>query len=224
MRERMTAVRASVSDIVNGTYLDDDGARVISPFGVEIRRVVLIGYIINQQSGQGNYASITIDDGTETIKAKSWGTEASALDAVSDSKLVLLVGKVREYEGEVYIVPEIVSELKDPNFMTLHLLERYKTMLTQGGLSVPPTLEDSLGEGTTDSGSLPKKGSHKSALAKDILQYIKENTDPQGVSIEEIVEALKETYSKEKIQMQVIELMANEEIQEIIIGRYKLSS
>lgn len=226
MRERMTAVRASVSDIVNGTFLDDDGARVVSPYGVELRRVALVGYIVDRQTGQGNYASITIDDGTETIKAKSWGTEASSLDEVNTSTLVLLIGKVREYEGEVYIVPEIVSELKDPNFMTLHLLDRYRTMLTQGGLSIPnPTmLEESIIESPGDSEPPMKREFPKRALAKAILNYIKENPDPQGVSIEDIVDNLKESHSKEKIQMEVIELMAAEQIQEIKIGRYKLSS
>jgi RPA family protein len=226
MRERMTAVRASVSDIVNGTFLEDDGARVVSPFGVELRRVVLVGYIINRQSTQGNYASITIDDGTETIKAKAWGTEASSLDEVNNNMLVLLVGKVREYEGEVYIVPEIVSEVNDPNFMILHLLERYKTMLTQGGLSIPTptTLEESVIESSIDdSESSEKKATPKGALAKTILQYIKENSDPQGVSIQDIVDNIKGNYSKEKIQMEVIELMAADQIQEIKIGRYQIA-
>jgi hypothetical protein len=223
MQDRMTAVRASVSDIINGTFLEDDGVRVISPFGVELRRVVLVGYIVNRQSGQSNYASITIDDGTETIKAKSWGTDASSLDTVSNSMLVRLVGKVRKYEGEVYIVPEIVSELEDPNFMTLHLLERYRTMLTQGGLSVP-VLDESLFESTVDSKPPKDKDLPKGALAKSIIQYIKANADPQGVSIEDIVDNLKGDYSKEQIQMEVIELMAAEQLHEIKIGRYQLSS
>jgi RPA family protein len=225
MRERMTAIRASVSDVVHGTFLEDDGARVISPFGVEIRRVVLVGYIVHQQSGQSNFASITIDDGTETIKAKTWGTEVGSLDAVSNSMLILLVGKVREYEGEVYIVPEIVTEIQDPNFMILHMLERNKTMLTQGGLSIPASaMQESTLEGTLSPDSSKKKDSPKSALAKSIFQYINENNDPQGVSIQDIVDNLKGNYSKEQIQMEVIELMASEQIQEIKIGRYQISN
>ena len=223
----MTAIRSSISDIVNGTFLEDDGARVISPYGVELRRVVLVGYIVNRQSTQGNFASITIDDGTETIKAKAWGTEASSLDEVSNSMLVVLVGKVREYEGEVYIVPEIVSEVKDPNFMTLHLLERYNTMLTQGGLSIPAptTLEESVIESPTDDSEHPKeKTTPRGALAKEILQYIRDNNDPQGISIQDIVDNIKGDYTKEKIQMEVIELMAADQIQEIKIGRYKIAS
>ena len=223
----MTAIRSSISDIVNGTFLEDDGARVISPYGVELRRVVLVGYIVNRQSTQGNFASITIDDGTETIKAKAWGTEASSLDEVSNSMLVVLVGKVREYEGEVYIVPEIVSEVKDPNFMTLHLLERYNTMLTQGGLSIPAptTLEESVIESPIDDSEHPKeKVTPRGALAKEILQYIRDNNDPQGISIQDIVDNIKGDYTKEKIQMEVIELMAADQIQEIKIGRYKIAS
>lgn len=226
MRERMTAIRASVADIVNGTYLEDDGARVVSPYGVELRRVVLVGYIVNRQSGQGNFVSITIDDGTETIKAKAWGTDTSTLDHVSNSMLVILVGKIRQYEGETYIVPEMAKELDDPNFMTLHLLERYNAMLTQGGLSIPSTtiFEESIVEKPLESESSKEKRKPKGTLAKEILQYIKKNPDPQGVSIEDIVDNLKDNHPKEKIQMEVIELMAAEQIQEVKIGRYKLSS
>jgi hypothetical protein len=78
-------------------------------------------------------------------------------------------------------------------------------------------------ESTTETEPSKKKESPKGVLAKEILKYIKENTNPQGVSIEDIVDNLKGDYSKEKIQMEVIELMAAEQIQEIKIGRYQLS-
>lgn len=71
MQERMTAVRASVADIIRGTYNEEDGHHVVSPQGVGLRRVVLVGFIVRQYVGQGNFASITIDDGTETIRAKA---------------------------------------------------------------------------------------------------------------------------------------------------------
>ena len=42
----MTAVRSNIADIVNGTYGDDNGPHVVSPYGVELRRVVLVGFIV----------------------------------------------------------------------------------------------------------------------------------------------------------------------------------
>ena len=82
MRERITAVRASITDIVNGIFGDENGPRVISPDGVELRRVLIVGHIVDRLTGKDNFASITIDDGTETIRAKAWGNEASALQDV----------------------------------------------------------------------------------------------------------------------------------------------
>ena len=136
MRERMTAVRTSVADIVRGTYNEENGHHVMSPQGVELRRVVLVGFIVRQYVGQGSFASITIDDGTETIRAKAWG-ETQSLEQVETNTLAMIVGKVREYEGEVYIVPEIVRHLDDANYMTLHQLERYRAILTRSGISTP---------------------------------------------------------------------------------------
>ena len=65
MKERMTATRASISDIVKGTFGKDDGDRVISPDGIELRRVMIVGHIVSRLTGKDNFASITIDDGTE---------------------------------------------------------------------------------------------------------------------------------------------------------------
>ena len=98
-------------------------------------------------------------------------------------------------------------------------------MLTMGGLSIPTPImfEENMVDSPLESEPPKGKESPKGALAKEILQYIKEKSNPQGVSIEDIVDNLKGDYSKEKIQMEVIELMAVEQIQEVKIGRYQLS-
>ena len=44
----MTAVRASISDIVTGTYGDDNGPHITSSYGVELRRVVIVGFVVSK--------------------------------------------------------------------------------------------------------------------------------------------------------------------------------
>jgi RPA family protein len=89
MRERMTAVRASISDITKGLFSNDNGQHVVSPFGVELRRVVIVGFVVNKfsregdDSGKKRFESITVDDGTDTIGVKVWGEEeASVLERI----------------------------------------------------------------------------------------------------------------------------------------------
>lgn len=70
----------------------------------------------------GSYSAITIDDTSDTIRCKFFGG-TKIFDGIAEGDLVDVVGKVREYNGEIYIAPEIVTKITDPNFETLRMLE-----------------------------------------------------------------------------------------------------
>ncbi|MFQ5831482.1 MAG: hypothetical protein ACE5H4_02140 [Candidatus Thorarchaeota archaeon] len=226
MQERITAVRASIADIINGTYQNVNGPHVVSPHGVELRRVALVGFIVDQYSGQG-FASITIDDGTETIRAKAWGGEASSLEKVEQNILTLIIGKVREYEGEVYLVPEIVRELDDPNYLSVHQLERYIAMLTRSGVSssVTSDLEDFLPEPPPPKpADKEKSGGVKVAgkIYKQIMQFIENHADKDGVPIDDIVGFFEERgHDRTDIQLKVLDLQGQGKILEVSVGVYR---
>ncbi|MHA2432103.1 MAG: hypothetical protein ACXADO_02610 [Candidatus Thorarchaeota archaeon] len=229
MRERITAVRASVSDIVNGTYGEDNGPHVVSPHGVELRRVVLVGFIMEQFSGQ-DFASITIDDGTETIRAKAFGGEADSLEKTESDVLTLVVGKVREYEGEVYIVPEIIRPIGDPNYMSVHLLERYVGMITRSGVTsyVTSDSEEALRESMPVETPKPAATKEPDGLQvvgkvyKQILQFIENHADRGGVPIDDIVGFFEERgHDRTEIQLKVLDLHGQGKIVEVSVGVYR---
>ncbi len=223
MRERMTAVRASISDVVNGNYGEDNGPHVISPYGVELRRVVLVGFVVSKFSKEASsegkrFVSVTLDDGTDTIRLKVWGEEEAALlEVVKENILALVIGKVRNYDDETYIVPEIVKEVTDPNYMGLHLLERYHGILTRSGVTMPVVAEEGQQLLTTTS---PKKAS-VSGITKQILNYIELHANPQGVHMKDIVaffvEKGEDSFS---IQTKVFDLVADGLINELDPSRY----
>ncbi len=222
----MTAVRASVADIVHGTYSEEDGHHVVSPQGVELRRVVLVGFIVRQYVGQGSFASITIDDGTETIRAKVWG-ETQSLEQVETNTLAMIVGKVREYESEVYIVPEIVHPLDDANYMTLHQLERYRSILTRSGISTPgekasmDDVQETLKPAKSKSSVSTRKSKSPGTLSTQILRFIQESVSPDGVYLQDIVSHFeKQGSSKSAITLKVIDLMDQQKVREVKIGYY----
>jgi RPA family protein len=219
----MTAVRASVSDIINGTYGEDNGPHVISPFGVELRRVVLVGFVVSKfnkdASSEGKrFVSITLDDGTDTIRLKVWGDEdAALLDGIKEQILALVIGKVRKYEEETYIVPEIIKEVEDPNYMGLHLLERYQAILTRSGVTMPEVIEDGQQQLSTSS---PKVTSVK-GITKQILSYIELHANPQGVHMKDIVAFFEEKGEDSLgIQTKVFNLIADGLITEVDPSRY----
>lgn len=230
MRKRMTAVRASISDIVNGTYGEDNGAHVTSSYGVELRRVVIVGFVVSKftsepEEGKKRITSITLDDGTETIQINVWGEEESALlDGVKQDILALVIGKVRKsknpkYEDNIYLIPEIVKEIKDPNYMGLHLLERYQAILTRSGVSMSVSSDEGQQQLTTIIGG-PSPTS-LTGLTKQILSYIELHATPKGVNLKDIV-AFFEQKGKDAIEIQtkIFKLIEDGFINEITPSSY----
>jgi len=210
MRKRMTAVRATISDIVNGTFGEDNGAHVTSSYGVELRRVAIVGFVVNKfnkeaQEGRKRFTSITLDDGTDTISINVWGEEDSVLlEGVKEDILALVIGKVRKsknpkYENDIYIIPEIVKEITDPNYMGLHLLERYHAILTRSGISTGETSDQGQQQLTTILGG--PSSSSLTGFAKQILNYIELHATPKGVQLKDIVSFFEEK-GKDTIEIQ----------------------
>ncbi|TXT56600.1 MAG: hypothetical protein BAJATHORv1_20190 [Candidatus Thorarchaeota archaeon] len=219
MKERMTAIRTSMADVVNGTYGDDGGPRVISPQGIELRRVLLVGHVIDQFLGKENYSVLTLDDGTATVRIKAWGSEASLLESVRPGTLVIAMGKVREYEGEIYVTPEILREVQDPNYMTLHLMERHRTVLLNGGSA---SLDISPPSPTSTKSKPPP--SDTDSLGSQILEYVRSNADSTGISNQDIVHFFEaRDHEKSEIHLKLIELQEKELLVEIAVGKYVLS-
>ena len=226
MRKRMTAVRASISDIVNGTFGEDNGVHVTSSYGVELRRVVVVGFVVSKfkkeagSEGGKMFMSITLDDGTDTIRIKVWGAEESALlEGVKEDILALVIGKIRKYEDEIYIIPEIVKEITDPNFMGLHLLERYQAILTRSGVSMSVSSDEGQPQLTTIIGG-PSPTS-LTGLTKQILNYIELHATPKGVNLKDIVPFF-EQKGKDAIEIQtkIFKLIEDGFINEITPSSY----
>ena len=229
MRERITAVRASVSDIVNGTYKKDNGPYVISPHGIELRRVVLVGSVV-EHFARKDLASITIDDGTETIKAWAFDDEAESLEKTATDALTLVVGKVREREGEVYIIPEIIRQIEDPNYLSLHLLERYSGMITESGATPPVISEFQETLSATAPADTPESTDTEESeepevfgkVNRQILQFIENHADKGGVPISDILEFFEERgHARSDIQLKVINLHDLGKIMEVSRGVYR---
>lgn len=225
MRKRMTAVRASISDIVNGTFGEDNGPHVTSSYGVELRRVVVVGFVVskfNKEAKEGGkrFMSVTLDDGTDTIRLKVWGEDESVLlEGVKEDILALVIGKVRKYEDEIYIVPEIVKEVTDPNYMGLHLLERYQAILTRSGVSMAVSSDEGQQQLTTIVGD--PSPSSLTGFAKQILSYIEQQATPKGVNLKDIVAFFEQT-GKDAIEIQtkIFKLIEDGFINEITPSSY----
>lgn len=127
--KRLPAKKVRIRDIVEGEYFQKEGFEsnyAITPMGRKVSRVNILGTVMNKFiNDDGDYGFVVIDDESETIRAKVFQS-TSILDDVKEGQLVKVIGKVREYNDELYLNLEHIKELGDPNWISLRLLEIHK--------------------------------------------------------------------------------------------------
>ena len=131
--KRLTAKKASAKEIADGKYVKREGFQssyVLTNLGRRLSRVRILGVIVNRFiSDDEKYATVTLDDSTQTIRCKVF-INTKILDGFGPGDFVDVFGKLREYNGEVYIMPEILRKA-DANMETLRMLELEKIFRDQ---------------------------------------------------------------------------------------------
>jgi len=131
--KRLTAKKASIGEIINGKFIKKSGfesSYVLTNLGRKLSRVRVLGLIVDKFiSPDEKYATITLDDSTETIRCKAF-INTKIFDGFGSGDLVDVFGKLKEYNEEIYIMPEIITKV-DPNFETLRILELEKIFKEQ---------------------------------------------------------------------------------------------
>ena len=132
---RQPAIRTRISDILKGKFVKKEGLEpsyILTELGQKISRANFVGTIVDKfMSEDGNYSNITIDDDSDSIRVKAFRENSNIFDNLEVGDLVVVIGKVRDYADEKYIIPDIVKKIADPNYETLHRLEILKQLLTQ---------------------------------------------------------------------------------------------
>ncbi len=125
-KKRIHSVKSRIKHIISGRYVAQEGFNpnyVLSPHGVRLSRVRILATVVDKFIAEsGKFASITVDDGTETIRVKAFGG-VSIFDHVDVGSEIDLIARVKEYQGELYIMPEIITAVDDPNIVLLRELE-----------------------------------------------------------------------------------------------------
>lgn len=90
-------------------------------------RARILGTIVNRYvTGDRNYGFLVIDDTTDTIRVKVF-KNAEILRRMKIGDLVDVFGNVEEYEDEIYIKPELIKRVHDPNWYLVRRLELLKS-------------------------------------------------------------------------------------------------
>jgi len=122
---RQTAYKVWISDLIKGEYHREVGEwepNYVLIHGIKISRVNIIANVVDKYSSS-DYSYLDLDDGSDKIRAKSWGEDVGLIKDVRLGALVLVIGRVKEFNGENYLIPEIVKEIHNLNWAKLRRME-----------------------------------------------------------------------------------------------------
>ncbi len=125
MADKFSFAKARISDIVNGEFVEAGNDSFLkTKDGKELVRIRIMGTVVEKfVAKDNNYASLTLDDGSETIRAKFFQQAVSFANSSQIGDVLDIFGFVRQYEGEIYLAPMIAKKINDMNLEILRKLE-----------------------------------------------------------------------------------------------------
>ena len=128
--KKIPAYKLNISDIVNNPYVKTDDEfepNFIDLVGkLKVIRVRILAKVaFKYLSDDGNYGSITLDDGRCSVRVKAW-QDVKCLKETEKEDLIDIIAKVREWNGEVYLIPEVMRKVDEPELEELRRLEILK--------------------------------------------------------------------------------------------------
>jgi len=126
MVERQVAFKLSIGEFLSAEYVKTDGwnPNYLKTYFGEVSRINIIGTILSnemEQFGEIAYRNMLIDDGTGSVYLRNF-ENPNAFSGINVSDTVLVIGKPREYNGERYILAEIVKRV-DPRWLEVRRAE-----------------------------------------------------------------------------------------------------
>lgn len=226
---RPVAYKVRIEELLRGEFRrSEDGSEpsyLISPWGTQIIRARVMGTVVDKLIREdGSYGTITIDDGSGLLRVKVWGRDVERIGKVNIGDLVDVIGRVREFEGEVYLAPEGVIPISDPNWETVRMLElarERRELLSKGvrpRLAREPQPEQVYAEpvGMPESVEVTTRPSADEELKKRITDALREF--PGGASSDELANRLK--LSRQEVEQVLRDLLTEGRIYEPEAGKY----
>ena len=209
---KVPAYKARIKWIQDGEYVENDGwnsSYVMTKFGEKISRARILSTIVDKYIAEDkSYGILTMDDGSDTITARAFKEETAKFEEINPGDILDIVGRVREYRGERYLMPETIRKIDDPNFESLRDLE-----LIQIERKHKPENKKDMKKGEN------KKDVEERDAKREVVRIISEMDSGDGVSHAILNEKLK--YGEEEIENAVKELLNKGEIYEPRVGIYR---
>ena len=230
----LTARKLKIDEIVRGQYKqssEGEPNRLVTPWGEDVLRARFIATITEKfiRDDKG-YATLRLDDGSDTIRAKAWGEGVAGLEKFNVGNLVEVIGNIREYDGEIHLVPDFLNRIDDPNWelvRELEILQSRKKLASQGKVPAPKEtskkesmhsedVEEDMGAVEMDEKPLPKVPED---VKEKVILAIEKLEGNKGTSSADIAAELDITQKESEDALRV--LMVEDEVFEPKAGKFK---
>lgn len=220
-RKREIAYKLFIGEILKGNPIIEEQQADISAGGVRERfkllefqdkqvvRVNIIANVVDKfvAEGEKRWATITLDDASGQIKVKVFGDDTAKLQEVNQGDTLVVIGMLRSFNKELYILPEIIKKV-DPRYLLIRKLEIEK--IRPQNQSTQPT-----------PGQEPQQDPAQPAgLREQIIQLIKEGEASEGIDTEQIILKLKDS-QPDQINTEITKLLEDGIVYEPRPGRVR---
>lgn len=204
-KKRETAYKLRINDLLRGTQIFEEfqgmnKRLMFLELGEKrIARVNIIANVVDKYESERErrFASITLDDGSGQIRARVFGEELSKFKDIFQGDTLLVIGVLRSFNQELYILPELVKK-QDPKYLLVRKLEIEK-------ISNPFYT------------SVPKQ--EIKALRDEVINLIKDSESKEGIDKEEMIMKIKSR--PDLISQEIQKLLEEGIIYEPLPGRVR---
>ena len=187
MIERQTAYLTTIGTLLSGSFVKAEvqmqPSYVKTAEGKELSRVHIIAVIVS--FGEGMHAEAVLDDGTGKITARSFDTP-TYFSLFNLGDIVRIIGKVRAFNEQIYIIPEIVRKITNRQYVALH-----KLLLQYNYQEVADTAPASeITDSTVEEIPVDDIEESPPTPVDQLVALIKAKDTGEGVLIEEIIHTI----------------------------------
>jgi len=219
--QRLTAYKLWIASILASPYTKTTGEfspNYITYNSKHVSRVNIIANVVETFiSEDAALASLVIDDGSAIIHVRAFKEDTKLLQDIGVGDLILVVGKIKEYNNEMYILPEIVK------VMPL-AWGKVRRLELQKEIGPPPSILQQRSTPPVQEPAIPLQQTYAitaqdhSEMSKKILSLLQHTEE--GISIDSISESL--SITREETNKGILELLKNNDIYQNKPGHYKM--
>ena len=143
---RQVAYKVWIKDLVGKEYVRGLGefeSGHVLVGSLKVSRVNVVGVVVDRfENEDRSYVNVVVDDSSGNLRLRCWGEDVKVLNNVNVGDCVLIVGKVKDYSGEVYVVAEAVR-IVDKKWLECRKFELVKEYGSGGQLQAEGSIDSS---------------------------------------------------------------------------------